>query len=117
MFPHTITIFGKQNADKTYPRTVIKGVLWYGSETFIISGKSIQNSDSINVIIPKVALKENNIPIDFKIEKGNRIVKGEVPNIQNSITELNSYENIIIVSSIDDNDFGSEIDSIVIGGK
>lgn len=117
MFPHTITIFGKQNLDKTYPRYVIQGVLWYGSETIIISGKTIQNSDSINILIPKKVIIESNLPKDFKIEKGNRIIKGKVENIESSITELNKYDNSIIVSSVDVKDFGSELDFILVGGK
>lgn len=112
MFPHEITIFGKQTQDKTYPRTPIKGVLWYGSETMVIAGKGLQNNDSINIVIPK-----ENIPNNFKIEKGFRIVKGNIPDIESSITELNQYTDCIIVSSINDYDFGSNLDCILIGGK
>ena len=117
MFPHTITIFGKQNLDKTYPRYVIKGVLWYGSETMIIAGKGIQNNDSINILIPKNALIENNLPSDFEITKEFRIVKGEVDNIENSITELNKYKDCIRVSSINDYDFNSNLDCILVSGS
>ena len=112
MFPHEITVFGKQNSDKTYPRTPITGVLWYGSETVVISGKGIQNNDSINILIPKC-----NIPDNFKFEKGFRVVKGDVPDIESSITELNQYNDCIVVSSINDYDFGSGLDCILIGGK
>ena len=117
MFPHTITIFGKQKANKKYPRTIIKGVLWYGSETMIIAGKGLQNNNSINVLIPRKAFEENGVPSDFKIEKGFRIVKGVIPNIQNSITELNKYDECIVVNSVNDYDFNSGLDSILIGGN
>lgn len=117
MFPHTITIFGKQNADKSYSSYVIQGVLWYGPEMIVISGKTIQNSDSINVLIPKKAIIKNNLPSDFKIEKGNRIVKGDIKENITSLVELNKHDNGIIVSSVDIKDFGSELDCIIVGGK
>ena len=93
MFPHTITIF--QKTDNSYKKTVINGVIWYGSDGLVLSGKGIQ--DSIN--------------------KDDSIVKGEANDIEKSITELNKYKDVITVMSVNNYDFGSGLDCILIGGN
>ncbi len=110
-YPHTITIFGEQNKDGTYPKKTIEGVFWYGTENINISGKGIVTNDSINIIIPR-----EKIPTDFKIKRKNRIVKG-IAEIKESITELENYDEVITVTSVNNYDCGSELDCLLIGGK
>ena len=111
-FPHTITIFGEQNSDGTYPRKEIEGVFWYGNYSISLSGKGVVSSDSINIIIPK-----DKIPTDFKIQNENKVVKGIAKDIEKSITELNDYNEVITIESINNYDVGSNLDCLLIGGK
>ncbi len=111
-FPHTITIFGKQNKDGTYPKKTIEGVFWYGTDGISVSGKGVVTNDSINIIIPK-----DKIPNDFKIEKKNRVVKGVAEDIRETITELNSYDEVITITTINNYSCGSDLDSMLIGGS
>lgn len=111
-FPHTITVFEKQNKDGTYPRKEIEGVYWYGTEGFTIAGKGIVPSNSINIIIPKEKLPE-----DFNIRKGCRIVKGLASDIKKTINELNDYDEVMTVTSTNLYDVGSSLDCLLIGGE
>lgn len=111
-FPHTITIFSEQNLDGTYTKKEIDGVYWYGTEMFNLSGKGIISSNDINIIIPK-----EKIPTDFKIKKKQRVVKGIAQDIKKTINELNGYDEVITITSINNYDVGSELDCILIGGK
>lgn len=110
-FPHTITIFRKKD-DSAYIKKEISGVMWYGSQGLSLNGKGIVESNSINIIIPK-----ENVPLDFKIEKGCRIVKGLADDIVESITELNHYDDVITVKSVTSYDFNSQLDGILIVGE
>lgn len=115
MFPHTITIF--QRKDNSYKRTIINGVIWYGSNGLVLSGKGIQDSNSINVLIPRESLANNGLSTDFNINKDDLIVKGEVDNIEKSSVELNKYKDVITVMNVNDYGFGSGLDCILIGGN
>ncbi len=110
-FPHTITVFRKKD-DGTYIKKDISGVMWYGSQGLALNGNGIIESNSINIIIPK-----ENVPSDFKIDKGCRIVKGLVNDIKETITELNNYDNVITVKSVTIYDFNSQLDGILIVGE
>ena len=109
-FPHKISIF--KNINGTYVKKDILGVMWYGSQGLSLNGNGIIESNSINVIIPK-----ENIPSDFKIDKGCRIVKGLANDIKESITELNNYDDVITVKSVTIYDVGSRLDGILIVGE
>lgn len=104
MFPHTITVFTKDENDE-YQRVVIEGVYWYGSTSRTLSNKGMDDGASVKVVVPLRLFKG--------IERGSLIVKGLVSEIK-SIAELNDY---ITVTSLDVNDVGSEIDHVIVQGS
>lgn len=110
-FPHTITIFGKVNNSK-YPRDEIQGVMWYGSDGFTIDGKGIKPSGVINIIIPKSKISNK-----FPIVKGCRIVKGQASDIEQTINELDKYDNVITITNVTSYDVGSDLDGLLITGE
>lgn len=107
IFPHTITIFSKKTKSKI---CMIEGVYWYGEKGISLEGKGVVRSDSVTVFVPKEKA------MNLTIEKGDRIVKGSVDDI-NSWNDLNSIVDIITVKRIDDNRIGSDIDNLVVMGE
>lgn len=126
MFPHTITLFNYVNS-KHY-RHVINGVYWYGSKIINMQGNGFVNSDQVNIVIPKeklnnyiskkqyLQLADDEKEEYFTIQKGDKVVKGEIDDIQ-SINDLNKYDDVITIISYDINDVDSELNNILIGGK
>ena len=107
MFPHTITVFTKdENTDK-YTRIQIEGVYWYGSDNRTLSGKGVDDGSSVTIVMPLIKFEG--------IEKGSLIIKGVYSDEINSKSELNSVE-YITVESISIKDVGSNIDHVTIKG-
>lgn len=107
MFPHTITIFNKDEND-VYSKSQIKGVYWYGSLKRHLSGKGVEDFNEVNIVIPL---------IDFKdIVKGSIIVKGEYNEDISSIADLEEVNDCITVADISTNDVGSNLDNVVVRG-
>ena len=106
MFPHTITVFTRES-DDSYTREVIEGVYWYGERKVETSGKGIDGSSSVTVIIPLEKYKG--------VQKESLIVKGIHSDIE-SISDLNDVEDCISVISIDKSDAGTRLDHVTIKG-
>ena len=111
MFPHTITLFSDKGASGVYKSTKIDNVLWYGNKGIVLNGKGIEDSDSINIIIPKEKIPEN-----VRFKKGDSVVKGICEDIS-SLNELSNNENTITITTINNYDLGTNLDCILIGGK
>lgn len=128
MFPDEITIFNKiENGDETtYHSKHLKNVIWYGTDNINLSGKGIVNSDDINIVIPLESLSDYKKVSEFNelddksnfftLQKKDKIVKGVADDIK-SVKELNKYEDVVTIKSIEENLFGSSIDNILIKGK
>ena len=116
MFPHTITIFRhiQTLSEDSYTRYVLKGVYWYGSERTSKSGNGVVKDKSVNIIISKDLVDTYKTEWDVKLH--DKIVLGEVDDIT-SVNDLNIYEDVINVTSINPNICGSELDNIVIVGN
>lgn len=108
--PHTITVFGRMKNNQ-YPRKVVDSVFWYGSQGLAVSGKGLVSKDSINVLIPL-----ESVPDNFEIEKGSRIVKGSVPEIE-KLSELDGCDHMFMVDSVSEYSCGSLLDCILVSGK
>lgn len=108
MFTHTITVFHYEN--ETYRRSTIGGVFWYGNDGIKLSGKGIEETNSINIVVPKSALK------NVEIKEKDYVVKGFADDIT-SVKDLNKYKDVITVFSVNDYDCGSELDCLLVGGK
>lgn len=108
MFPHMITVFHYEN--ESYQKGTIDGVFLYGNDGIKISGKGIEETNSINIIIPKKSLNS------VQIKEKDYIVKGLADDIT-SVKDLNKYENIITVFSVNDYDCGSDLDCLLVSGK
>lgn len=131
-FIHTITIYNKvinpTTKKESYNEKILNNVFWYDSNGLKLSGKGIEESDTINVIIPLKSLNKyksnseyDNLSFEdkkeyFTIRKNERIVKGEYGTIA-SVNELNGLDDVMVVNSITKNLFGSDLDCILIGGK
>lgn len=106
MFPHTITVFNRESND-SYAREVIDGVYWYGERKAETSGKGIDESSFVIVIIPLEKCSG--------IQKESLIVKGIHSDIE-SISDLNHVEDCITVVSIDKSDAGTRLDHVTVKG-
>ena len=129
-YPHTITIYNKivEDREDKYFKFVLSNVLWYGSNNINISGKGIENSNEINIFIPKESLSKyktleeyKTLPNEakkdyFTLCKGDLVLKGEHDDIT-SIKDLNNYEDVITITKINDYLLGTDIDNILIEGK
>lgn len=111
LFLDTVTIFHKE-VEGTYGHKIINGCYWYGDTRISNSGHGIVRDDAISVFFPKSIVKEYNL----KVYKGDRIVKGEVPEIS-SVNELSKYEDKITVLTVQTNVVGSKIDNLLVTGK
>lgn len=110
-FLDTVTIFHK-GKDNTYKRKIIVGCYWYGDTRISNSGHGIVRDDAVSVFFPKSVVDEN----DLNIYKGDRIVKGEVPEIT-SVNELAKYDDKITVLTVQENNVGSRLDNLFVTGK
>ncbi len=111
LFLDTVTIFHK-SIDETYERRVVDGCYWYGDTRISNSGHGIVRDDAISVFFPKNVVDR----YDLKVYKGDRIIKGEVPDIS-SINELVKYDDKITVLTVQDNTVGSRLDNLLVTGK
>lgn len=108
MFPHIITIFHYEN--ETYHKDTVDGVFWYGNNGIKLSGKGIEETNAINIIIPKDTLKGT------EINEKDYIVKG-VANEIVSFKDLKQYKDVITVFSVNDYDCNSDLDCLLVSGK
>lgn len=115
MFPHTITIFHHiAEKDKDiYTRKVVSGFYWYGSTGIAPSGKGQESEDSITIISSPENAKT--FGKKWNVQKGDRIVKGECPDIS-SFKDLNGKE-VVTVMKVEPNVIGSFVDNVTITGK
>lgn len=111
LFLDTVTIFHK-GIDGTYERKGINGCYWYGDTRISNSGHGIVRDDAISVFFPRSVVEEYNL----KVYKGDRIVKGEVPEIT-SVNELAKYDEKITVLTVQSNAVGSSLDNLLVTGK
>lgn len=116
MFPHTITIFRHVQTleTDTYNRYVLKGVYWYGNESITVMGNGIVKEKNINIVIPKELV--NSYKNEWDVKEKDYIVLGEVDPI-NSMKELNDYDDVITVTSVNKNICDSDLNNIIIVGK
>lgn len=110
-FIDTVTVFHK-NEDGIYERIVVNECYWYGDTRIANSGHGIVRDDAVSVFFPKMVVDSN----DLKIYKGDRVVKGEAPDIE-SVNELSEYEDKITVLTVQSNIVGSRLDNLLITGK
>lgn len=107
----TVTLFHKaQNG--LYERKVINGCYWYGDTRISNSGRGIVRDDAISVFFSKEVIDK----YDLVIYKNDRLVKGEVPEIQ-SVNDLAKYEDKITVLTTQSNRVGSPLDNLLVTGK
>lgn len=111
MFCDDVTIFRYDENTESYKKDYLKGVYWYGNETLKQSGKSIDVSKGITIVVP-----ENNID-NTDIKVGDYVVKGILVENISSLKELKKYD-FITVTSIDCNSPLSPLNlkNIVISG-
>ena len=119
MFPHKITIFHHDiiNDTDVYTRCVVSGVYWYGSTGISASGKGLETSNAVSIVTSAETAHSRHKT--WNVCKGDRIVKGEYPDIT-SLKDLNAVEkdDIITVTDIAENLVDSDdVDNIVITGK
>ncbi|MDD5880974.1 DUF6751 family protein [Stecheria intestinalis] len=111
MFPHTVTVYHKDQETEKYTKTVIEGVYWYGPHSASQNGKGRDSGESVTVVVPLATMGKAGITIRTE----DLILKGEGPDIT-SQTDLEGTPDVATVSSVDTNDVGSSLDCVVISG-
>lgn len=117
-----MSVFNKytdNNKNVVFKKHLIQSVFWDDSKG-INRNKGYENSDAVNVFIPKCQNNMSNYvkPKNYKgsgdtwtLENGDFIVKGDVTETKvQSIKELTmKYDNVFTISLVDDKDFGSPL--------
>lgn len=123
VFPDSITIFNAYSSDydKTFYKTLIKGVLFVKDEIAGRDKTGMYNSDSVSVFIPKMRIsgKEYIIPtkyvvlsVDvvedyFTLNKGDFIALGDLTSSTETIDELKqTVGDIFEVDAVSDLNMG-----------
>lgn len=133
MFNDTITIYNKytgQDGLERWKRTVLSGVYWHTVRGATMRKTGQSSADSTQVIVPFTAKAARKyIPPKawqaltdksgfYTIQSGDTIIKGNIPNeVMSSIKELNGYDEITVVISVDIKNTGNNMAHFDIMGK
>lgn len=113
-----ISVFNKHTdsftKDITYKKHIIDKALWFNDKTVTLN-QGYENNDDITVFIPKnendmseYVKPKNYNGIGWTLQNGDFIIRGLVTdNEVSGIKDLSNYE-VFVITTVDDNDFGSE---------
>lgn len=132
MFNDTVTIYNKykDGSAEKWQRTVIVGVYWNAIKGAVMRKTGVSSADSVVIIIPKNIATERKYekPVAFgalpdtsqswTLASGDYIVKGSVDyEIEKSIKELNVFDDVCRISSVDFKDFGGNMAHFEVSAK
>lgn len=125
MFKDAVTVYNKYLEDETekWKRTVLTGVYWNDVEGAVLRRTGAVSDCSVVVVIPKRAgyQKPKVWAVDrtgWTLQPGDTIVKGRVQTeIRRSISKELDCDDVRIITSVDDKDFGGGMAHWEVAGK
>lgn len=132
MFNDTVTIYNKyrDGSAEKWQRTVIVGVYWNAIKGAVMRKTGVSSADSVVIIIPKNIATERKYkkPVAFAelsdksqnwtLSSGDYIVKGTIYcEIEKSAKELNAFDDVCRISSVDFKDFGGNMAHFEVSAK
>jgi hypothetical protein len=134
MFNDTVTVYNKyKDADGTekWRRTVLKGVFWNAIKGSVTRRTGVASADGVQLIIPttvKASRAAYNRPKEWTgladksgfwtLQSGDTIIKGDMAiEVVRSTKELQGYDDILVVTSVDTKDFGGGMSHWEVSGK
>lgn len=127
-----VTIFNKHevNGTEKWQRTVLKGVYWNSCKGTIIRKTGVASADSAVIIIPKsINCNRKYIPPKqwrgvsdksafWTLQSGDTIIKGDIKQeVIKSSAELQSFDDCLIITTVDSKDFGGNMAHWEVGAK
>lgn len=111
MFPHTMTLYHKDETADKWTRIVVEHVLWEDLKARVMRTNGTESADKVAVYIPKVV---NGVAREIPMADGDVIIKGVYDKeIVRSTKELSG----VFVTSIADYDFGGDMSSWVVTAR
>lgn len=133
MFGDTITVYNKykgENGLERWQRTVLTGVFWNAVKGAVMRKTGALSSDSVQVIIPFLVQtsRKYKLPKEWTglvdksnfwtLQSGDTVIKGDIDHeIIKSAKELQSYDDIMVITSVDTKGFGGEMAHFDVSGK
>lgn len=96
-FNDVITILKYDEANDKYDSYYINKTYWFGTDSMQQSGKGVNTSNRVNIVVAKESIEEAKIA-----NVGDLAVNGKITFKVNSITELTGYD-YIKITNIDHN--------------
>lgn len=120
MMNDTVTVYNKYIASNVerWKRTVLPGVYWNAVNGAVLRKTGAASADSVVVIIPrslpgytkpKAWEALPNKSGSWTVQAGDMIVKGivTIEITRSAAKELDSYDDVLTITTVDDKDFGS----------
>lgn len=134
MFNDTVTVYnkykGSDGAEK-WQRTVLYGVFWNAIKGAVMRRTGVSSADSVQLIIPvsvRASRAEYKRPKEWAgltnkigywtLQAGDTVIRGDMAvEIDRSTKELQGYDDILTITSVDNKAFGSGMDHWEVSGK
>lgn len=130
MLNDVITIYNKyvDIGIEKWQRTVLQGVFWNAIKGAVTRKTGVQNVDSVQIIIPKSARAGYFSPKAWAaladktgawtLQPGDTIVKGALDvEITKSPKELQAYDDVLTITSVDAKTFGGDMAHWEVSGR
>lgn len=131
MLNDVITIYNKyvDTGVEKWQRAVLYGVFWNAIKGATVRKTGVQNVDSVQIIIPKSARAGYISPKiwaaladksdTWTLQPGDTIVKGalDVEIVKSAAKELQAYDDVLTITSVDTKDFGGGMAHFEVSGK
>lgn len=115
MFPHTVTIYNKYQAEQEerWQRTVLGGVFWDSTKGAQLRKAGVASADGLVLIIPQSVLPGYVKPKawaaltdkarHWTLQSGDIVIKGEVAHeVERSVKELLGYDDLLTITAVPD---------------
>lgn len=128
MFPHTVTIYNKDSAEK-YHKTIIEGVLWDSIKGVVNRRTGSTSADSLRLIVPcsvknymdymdseKWLLLGEKAPF-WTLKPKDIVILGSCEADIKSAKDISNLQNAMLITSVDFKKIGSKLDHFEVSGK
>lgn len=129
MFPHDITIYNKykDGATEKWQRTTLSGIYWNSIKGAVMRKTGVASADSLQLIIPmsiagykppKEWLALANKTGCWTLQSGDAVIKGSISyDIVRSSKELEQFDDVRLITSVDTKDFGGDMSHWEVSAK
>jgi len=134
MLNDIITVYNKyvDGGVEKWQRTVLQGVFWNAIRGAVVRRTGVAPADNVQIIIPftlaKVPLRIYQAPKvwtalanktdTWTLQPGDTVIKGDIDyEIVKSTKELQGYDDVLLITSVDTKSFGGSMAHWEVSGK